>query len=639
MKKLSYIFIIFLVMIFSLFLVSCGEEKKPNEEKSESLEVVERGKTEYFVGDSFDPKGFVLAKVTDSGSTVFDLTLDMCDLTSFTTAGKVTINITFENLNTKIEVNVSEKNEEDTPVKMEIKTEGVKTYPFDGVLDLSGYLFLVTYKSGATLEVKGDNEKISTDITTFTEQDASYDEEVTIKYDNLVSLTITVSVLDEWDYEDYLDEVEMEEILAKLESDCEKMIPAETSDSFTLPQPSDYNFRLKLSWLSSDSKIISVTGVVNPKEEDNEVTLTLDVYKIGSATLLKHYEFKVLVKGLGPIDFEDLSNKKVVLAYFYQGTFREMSKADGNKIDIMCYCFGRVYEGELSITGLSNINTVLKWRRDYKMRVLLSIGGGASGGFSAAVKDEEARKKFVDSIMAVIKEYDFDGIDMDWEYPGWSGLADSTPYDVQNFSYLLRDLRAAMDEYKEGLLLTAAVISSSADKFYQPKELNKYLDYLNIMTYDGNNSGLATHHTKPYGSGYSAKNAIDLWINAGFDAKKIIIGAAFYGKICELETPVSNPQDALGKPAKAPSTITYTTIHNNYLNNPAFKECYDAASGAYFLSDGKYFITYDNFESIVSKANLIRDYDLAGMMFWDYGSDATGQLLSAVYSGIKNLNN
>ena len=522
--------------------------------------------------------------------------------------------------------------------KIEIIENGEINYSIDTPFDLSGYKFKLIYESGNTIEINGDDNKLKANPTSFEEHEDTYTVQVTISYEN-VNVKVTVNVLNEWDYEDYIEEKELNELLSKLENDCSVKVPSETTENIDLPQVSDYNYKLKLSWTSSNTKIISVTGVVSPKEDDETVTLSLDVYKIGSTKLLKHYDFNVFVKGLGPIDFPDLSNKKVVMAYFYEGNYREMSAKDGNRIDIMCYCFGRVDNGKLSISGLGKINTVMKWRRDYKMRVLLSIGGGASGGFSGAVKDDASRKIFVDSIMDVIKEYGFDGIDMDWEYPGWSGLADSTPYDVINFSYLLRDLRAAMDEYKSGLLLTAAVISSSTDKFYQPKELNKYLDYVNIMTYDGNNSGLATHHTKPYGSGYSAKNAIDMWIAAGVEAKKIILGAAFYGKISELSTPVASPEDALGKATISTSTITYSRIASTYLNDPNFKECYDAQSGAFYLSDGKYFITYDNYDSILKKAELIKDYNLGGMMFWDYGSDNTGLLLSAVSAGIKALNN
>lgn len=158
------------------------------------------------------------------------------------------------------------------------------------------------------------------------------------------------------------------------------------------------------------------------------------------------------------------------------------------------------------------------------------------------------------------------------------------------------------------------------------------------MTYDGNNTGIATHHTKPYGSGYSAENAINLFLNAGVRAEKIVIGAAFYGKISELTTPTTDYNSVVGKPVLSTTTIRYTTIYQDYLTNPEYRECFDATCGASYLTNGKYFITYDNVDSIQRKVDLVKKYGLGGMMFWDYGSDTTGSLLKAVYNGIHALN-
>lgn len=633
-KKLFLLLFIF--GFLGLFMFGC--DKPEVEKKVEDITITKNGKTEYQVGEKFDVTGFeVTIKYEDGEEKVIALTEEMC--------GGITE--AFDNPDTSylipvkyggISIYISGIKCIDEIEKMEIKEYGEVNFSSENPLDLKDYEFLITYKSGKTEVISGDNKDIKANITEFEENEDSYDQEVTIYYKNKVNVKVVIHVLSEWDYEDYIDEKVINDLLAKLTKECEEKIPEETTENIELPKIENYDYRFRFMWTSTNTKVISQGGVVAPREEDEEVGLSLDVYRVGSSELLKHYDFSVRVPGLGPVEFEDLSNKKIVMAYFYEGTFREMPARDGDRIDIMCYCFGRVDNGKLSITGLGKLNTVMKWRRDYKMRILLSIGGGASGGFSAAVKDDSSRKKFVDSIMDVIKEYGFDGIDMDWEYPGWTGLEDSTPYDVANFSLLLRDLRAAMDEYKSGLLLTAAVISSSTDKFYQPKELNKYLDYVNIMTYDGNNSSIATHHTKPLGSGYSAKNAIDMWIAAGVAPEKIIVGAAFYGKISELTNPVSNPEDALGKATSSISTITYTSIYNNYMMDSKYIECYDPQSGAYYLSDGKIFITYDNPQSIQKKVELVSQYNLGGMMFWDYGSDSTGQLLSAVYRGISGLN-
>ena len=81
-------------------------------------------------------------------------------------------------------------------------------------------------------------------------------------------------------------------------------------------------------------------------------------------------------------------------------------------------------------------------RRSTGVRVVLSIGGGGSGslGFSDACLTDESRAKFVNSIMEIVKEYQFDGVDLDWEYPAWTGLSDSRPEDKDNFTKLCKDL-------------------------------------------------------------------------------------------------------------------------------------------------------------------------------------------------------
>lgn len=60
----------------------------------------------------------------------------------------------------------------------------------------------------------------------------------------------------------------------------------------------------------------------------------------------------------------------------------------------------------------------------------------------------KARKNFADNCVKLIKEYNFDGIDLDWEYPGYADHS-GTPDDTVNFNLLLDDVRAALDELGE----------------------------------------------------------------------------------------------------------------------------------------------------------------------------------------------
>ena len=394
--------------------------------------------------------------------------------------------------------------------------------------------------------------------------------------------------------------------------------------------------------------MLSPLGKIDPKEEDVPVQIKLVIendYKTES------YTWDVIVKGLGPVILRPwIESEKHVFAYFYEGTSATMSEKDAQKIDVINYCFARVQNGVCTVDGLRYLKENLKLRRSTGVRVVLSIGGGGSGslGFSDACLTDESRAKFVNSIMEIVKEYQFDGVDLDWEYPAWTGLSDSRPEDKDNFTKLCKDLREAFDAYKDGLLLTSALIGGvNVERFYDLPELNKYLDYAHLMTYDLNSSGLTTHHSNTYpgGRAYSAKNAMQTYMNGGIDANKIVIGAAFYGKISTLATPTSATSAVLNKAIATRDdgqydtrTIQFTKIKEEYLTNPSFVKLYDESAGAYYLTDGKTFITYDDPDIFQKKCELIKNYNLGGIMFWDYGSDSTGTLFFRLTAEIDAVN-
>lgn len=634
---MSKIFKLLFSLLTLILLFGCGEATLV------SIEMSKFGKDIYTVNEEFDPSDYELTvSYSDGSKNVIPLKIEMCDLSVMNTSGKQTINVTYTEkditLNTSFEVII----EGNKPVSIAMIKQGKSIYCNTVTLDLSEYLFKITYADNTTREITLDNS--CADITSFDEVENDQLQTINLKYQEqgvTLETTITVTVMNEWDYEDYIEELEFEELINKIIEDAKEKVPSEATSDIVLPQTNDYGYKAKVVWESSNPLVISPNGKVTLNEEDETVKLTLTICKVNSYDPEATMEFDVFVKGLGPVEMPEIKEgQKLVFAYFYEGTYQKISSANASKIDVINYCFGRVSNGVLDISELKHLKEMMDFRREQKIRIVLSIGGGASGGFSKACLTAAGRTKLVNSIMDVIKQYKFDGIDMDWEYPGWSGLGEGeyNAADPHNFSLLLKELREAMDAYKDGLLLTAAVISSSASKFYEPKELDKYLDYIHIMTYDGNNTGLATHHTKPYGSGYSAESAINIFTQAGVRKEKIVIGAAFYGKISELATATTDFNNVLGKPTLDTKTIRYTVIFKDYLNNSEYRECFDSTTGASYLTNGKYFITYDNPDSIQRKVDLVKKYNLAGMMFWDYGSDETGSLLNALYNGIEKLN-
>ena len=78
----------------------------------------------------------------------------------------------------------------------------------------------------------------------------------------------------------------------------------------------------------------------------------------------------------------------------------------------------------------------------YVLQVTIAIGGWNEGSkkYSEMAADPERRKRFVESSVAFCKEHNFDGLDLDWEYPGKRG---GSPDDKSNFIDLIRDLKEA----------------------------------------------------------------------------------------------------------------------------------------------------------------------------------------------------
>ena len=108
--------------------------------------------------------------------------------------------------------------------------------------------------------------------------------------------------------------------------------------------------------------------------------------------------------------------------------------------------------------------------------------------FSSAVRTQEARDLFVNSINDVYNEFKLDGIDLDWEYPGLGGAEGNEvdPNDSSNFLLFLQKLRSVLPA---GTCITAAVQTVPfMDARGEPmKDLRPFAALLNwtmLMNYD-----------------------------------------------------------------------------------------------------------------------------------------------------------
>ncbi|KAK7495613.1 hypothetical protein BaRGS_00013060, partial [Batillaria attramentaria] len=150
-------------------------------------------------------------------------------------------------------------------------------------------------------------------------------------------------------------------------------------------------------------------------------------------------------------------------------------------------------------------------KKNPALKTLLAVGGWThgSGPFTEMVRYKKGRQAFLDHALQYLRTHNFDGLDLDWEYPANRG---SPPEDKDNFSKLLKELREGFEQEasrtgKPRLLLTAAV--AGGEKIirtaYDVPKLNKYLDFINLMSYDlhGSWSSYLGHNAPLYGGDYN----------------------------------------------------------------------------------------------------------------------------------------
>ncbi|XP_012260741.1 probable chitinase 10 [Athalia rosae] len=272
------------------------------------------------------------------------------------------------------------------------------------------------------------------------------------------------------------------------------------------------------------------------------------------------------------------------------------------------------------------------------LKILLAIGGWSFGTqkFKEMSSSRYARQTFIYSAIPYLRHRNFDGLDMDWEYPKGGD-------DKKNFVLLLKELREAFEaeaqERKKSRLLLTAAVPVGPDNIksgYDVPAVSSYLDFINLMAYDfhgkweketGHNAPLyASSLDSEWQKQLSVDNAASVWVRLGAPKEKLIIGMPTYGRSFTLSNPsswkVHAPASGGGKAGeytKESGFIAYYEICEMLLNGAAY--VWDDEMKVPYLVDGDQWVGFDDERSIRNKMHWIKDKGYGGAMVWTVDMD------------------
>ncbi len=275
------------------------------------------------------------------------------------------------------------------------------------------------------------------------------------------------------------------------------------------------------------------------------------------------------------------------------------------------------------------------------VKVLLSLGGwGWDKQFTAIVSKAEAEDRYVASVMAIVNEYDYDGIDLDWEYP-------DTKEKVVGFDRLSRRFRTELDalEQKKSRHLfqtMAASANPSTLKWLSNKLLLETMDWINVMTYDftGDWSAFAGHHSplfassKQPGPAHSTELTMKYLVDRGMPTNRLAVGLPLYGKGFAVSEPyAATKKAAKGQAAKGGSI---SSIDKLIKEKGWTRQWDDETKNPWAIApDRSAVICYDDAESLSLRTAWTMKQGFRGVFFWqisdDLQSDGTNPVQAACH--------
>ena len=292
---------------------------------------------------------------------------------------------------------------------------------------------------------------------------------------------------------------------------------------------------------------------------------------------------------------------------------------------------------------------------------MISVGGwnnSQEGVFEAATATDAGLEKLANSMVSYMAQWNFDGLDIDWEYP-------DTEAEKNQFTKLLQSLRTKLDaqgkkDDKYYQLSAAVTTNHNNIQFINPAVTAPLLDSVNVMAYDihGAFDPLTGHNAPLYENSHdedkdlNVADTMSAYVNTWQVPKaKLMMGIPYYGRGwghvpgTELipglpgmfNTGAATVKGAWDDADQLTGTNPWYVLKQK-LNTGEYTRYWDSESHVPYLysETTQEFLTYDDPQSIREKVDYINEQGFGGAILWDISGDTPEHELGNIVKEVKN---
>lgn len=263
--------------------------------------------------------------------------------------------------------------------------------------------------------------------------------------------------------------------------------------------------------------------------------------------------------------------------------------------NVVNYAFATVNSSGIPVvTDAARLSLVVAKAKANNAKIFISVNGSTTDWKNMASMSV-GRNTFIKAIMNILRQYQLNGVDMDWEFPTTSDGTD------QSFTLLMKELSDSCHTDSKFYLTAAITAGKYAGSIRDAirSEVFDYIDWFNVMAYDDFST------TAPYRqhSDYTlAQTCLNYWlVQRGMPKAKCVLGLPAYGRPSGI--------------TQSNTVLTYATILQQ--GGSALSDSAMVTSTGY---PSPYTIYYNGQPTIKKKSALAKQI-ANGIMLWEKGQD------------------